>query len=155
MRTYYLCCTLLYRKPPFTFHKNPRSQATSNTFLIPEIIYDPSLILSPHVFLLGLIFADRAFAASKLTSPEQLSRLDIPPGLNKLRLPLRPSMDNVPVFRRLVKTLNGWKISRDLPLPYSTLLPWIKKLGVITGFRQIARPYTLRYAAGKAFDESG
>lgn len=37
--------------------------------LIPEIIYDPSLSFSPHVFLLGLFFADRAFAAYNLTSP--------------------------------------------------------------------------------------
>ncbi|KAJ9656079.1 hypothetical protein H2201_008651 [Coniosporium apollinis] len=138
----------------FEFTKEYLGIKDANTFPIPEIIYDPSLVLSPHVFLLGLIFADRAFAASKLTSPDQLSRLDIPPGLNELRLPLRSSMDNIPVFRRSVKALSGWKISRDLPLPYSTLLPWMKKLGVITGFRQIARPYTLRYAAGKAFDES-
>jgi hypothetical protein len=127
----------------------------SNTFPIPEIIYDPSLILSPHVFLLGLIFADQAFAASRLISPEQLSRLTIPLGRNELPLPLRSTMDNIPVFRKAIKTLHGWEISPDQPLPYSTIAPWMKKLGAITGFRQIARPYTLRYGAGKAFDNSG
>ena len=45
------------------------SQEASNTFPIPEIIYDPSLILSPYVFPLGLIFANYAFATSSLTLP--------------------------------------------------------------------------------------
>ncbi|KAH8671753.1 hypothetical protein BGZ60DRAFT_405857 [Tricladium varicosporioides] len=37
-------------------------------FVLPEIIFDPSLILSLYVFLLGLIFADSAFAAPNLKS---------------------------------------------------------------------------------------
>lgn len=36
---------------------------TSNTFPIPEVIFDPSLVLSPHVTLLCLLLADGAFAA--------------------------------------------------------------------------------------------
>jgi hypothetical protein len=80
------------------------------------------LILSPHVFLLGLIFADRAFAASNLKSAEQLSGLDIRPGYEQLLLLLKPSMANIPVFRKSIKTLYGWEISLDEPLPYSTLL---------------------------------
>ena len=93
----------------------------SNTFPIPEIIYDPSLILSPHAFLLGLIFADQAFKAPNLTSPEQLGRLYVEPGRNELRLPLRSDMDNIPVFRKAVKTLHGWEISPNLQLLYSTV----------------------------------
>jgi hypothetical protein len=78
-----------------------------NTFPIPEIIFDPSLILSPHVFLLGLIFADKAFAAPNLTTAEQLSGLDIRPGYEQLPLLLKPSMANVPVFCKSIKTLYG------------------------------------------------
>lgn len=48
-------------------------------FVLPEIIFDPSLILSPHVFFLGLVFADEAFAAPNLRSAAQLSELDIRP----------------------------------------------------------------------------
>jgi hypothetical protein len=44
-------------------------------------------------------------------------------------------------------------MSRHQVLPYSTLAPWMKTLGAMTGFRQIARPYTLRYGKGKAFDK--
>ncbi|EGE05594.1 hypothetical protein TEQG_04603 [Trichophyton equinum CBS 127.97] len=32
------------------------------TFVIPEIIFDPSLILSPYIILLSLLFTDRAFS---------------------------------------------------------------------------------------------
>ena len=92
--------------------------------------------------------------APNLTSPEQLSKLDIPPGCNALPLPLDPRMDDVYVFRQSVRTLTGWEISPDLPLQYSTLSPWIKTLGEITGFLQVARPYCLQYGAGKAFDEN-
>jgi len=130
-------------------------QRTSNTFPIPEIIFDPSLILSPHVFLLGLLFADQAFRAPNLTSAEQLTKLYIEPGRNELPLPLHPDLDNIPVFRRSIKAFHGYEVSPDQPLQYSTLLPWIKDLGTITGFRQVARPYSLRYGAGKAFDENG
>ena len=106
----------------------------SNTFPIPEIIYDPSLILSPHTFLLGLIFADRAFKAPNLTSPEQLGRLFVEPSRNELQLPLRSDMDNIPIFQKAVKTLHGWEISLNLQLPYSTVALWMKKLGAIIGF---------------------
>ena len=59
-----------------------------NTIPFPEIIYDETLLFSPHVFLLGLLFCDRAFAAYNLTSLEELSRLTIPPGRNELSLRL-------------------------------------------------------------------
>jgi hypothetical protein len=32
-----------------------------NTFPIPEIVFDPTLVLSPHVFLLGMLFRIQAF----------------------------------------------------------------------------------------------
>ncbi len=74
------CCSIL--------HKKQFSRRIRNTFPIPEIIFDPSSILRPHVFLLGLIFADRAFLAPNLTSPKQHSKLNIEPRCNALPLPL-------------------------------------------------------------------
>ncbi|KAF2802862.1 uncharacterized protein BDZ99DRAFT_491913 [Mytilinidion resinicola] len=115
----------------FEFTKEFLGIKDMNTFPLPEIIYDKSLIFSPH-----------AFAAYNLTSPEELSRLFIPPGRNKLPLRLNQELDDIPVFRKA-------------PLPYNTLLPWIKALGKITGFAQVARSYSLRYAGGKAFNEDG
>ncbi|KAK0105954.1 hypothetical protein ONS95_004465 [Cadophora gregata] len=124
----------------------------ANTFVLPEIIFDPSLILSPHVALLGLIFADNAFLAPSLTSAEKISKLDIPLSYKQLPLRLKPKMANIPVLRKFIKTPYSWEISPDQPLPYTTLLKWMKRLGVLTGFPQITRPYCLRYGAGNAFN---
>ncbi|OXV06585.1 hypothetical protein Egran_05647 [Elaphomyces granulatus] len=89
--------------------------------------FDPSLVLSPHVFLLGLLFADRAFRRVEgeevLVSAEQLLHLNIRPECNELRLLLDPTLDDFPVFRQSVSTLQGTAISADKTLPYATLLP--------------------------------
>jgi hypothetical protein len=85
----------------------------------------------------------------------QLPRLQILNKYNKLRLQLDPKLDDVPVFRMSEQTLQGIGISPNQPLPYSTLEPWVKKIGAIIGFRQITCPYSLRYAAGTALDSSG
>lgn len=53
------------------------------------------------------------------------------------------------------RTLQGISISPDKPLPYTTIEPWVKKTGVITGFPQVTRPYSSRYGAGAALDSSG
>ncbi|KAF1809568.1 C2H2 finger domain protein [Eremomyces bilateralis CBS 781.70] len=139
----------------FEFTKSFLGIKDINTFPIPEIIYDPSLIYSPHVLLLGLIFDDQAFAAPSLTSPDQLSMLDIEPGQNQLLLPLRSDLDDVPIFRKAIKTPEGWEISKDEPLEYSTIRYAMKRVGELTGFKLLLRPYALRYGAGKAFNENG
>lgn len=116
-------------------------------------------MLSPHVFLLGLLFADRAFdrvgGEEVLVSASQLPQIRIREECNELKLQLDSTMDDVPVFRMSERTLNGIGISPARPLPYSTLEPWVKKIGVITGIRQVTRPYSLRYGAGTALDSSG
>jgi hypothetical protein len=59
-----------------------------NTFPLPKVMYNETLLFSPHVFLLSLLFCDQAFAAYNLISLEELSRLTIPLGRNKLLLRL-------------------------------------------------------------------
>ncbi|KAF1966830.1 hypothetical protein BU23DRAFT_584167 [Bimuria novae-zelandiae CBS 107.79] len=95
-------------KLTFEFTKEFLRIKDMNTFPIPEIIYNETLTFSPHVFLLGMLFHDRAFAAYNLTSPEELSRLSILLERNKLLL----------------------------------------------RFAQVTRPYSLRYAGGKAFNKN-
>jgi hypothetical protein len=112
-----------------------------NTFPIPDVIFDPSLVLSLQVALLGLLLADRAFLGPSLTSAEGFSQLDIRPGCNQLPLDLRPELADTPVFRKSYSMPYMWEISPVKPLPYSTLLPCIEDLGVLAGFKQITRPY--------------
>ncbi|PMD28800.1 hypothetical protein L207DRAFT_446580, partial [Hyaloscypha variabilis F] len=54
-------------------------QFLSIKFVLLKIIFDPSLILNPHVFLLSFIFANKAFTALNLKFASQLSGLDIRP----------------------------------------------------------------------------
>jgi hypothetical protein len=51
-------------------------------------MFNKTLFFSLYVFLLGLLFCDWAFAAYNLTPLEQLSRLIIPLGCDKLLLRL-------------------------------------------------------------------
>ncbi|KAF2263259.1 hypothetical protein CC78DRAFT_554127 [Lojkania enalia] len=139
----------------FEFTKQFLGIKDMNTFPLPEIIYDESLAFSPQVFLLRMLFYDRAFAAYNLTTLEELSRLYIPPKRNELPLRLNRDLDDIPVFRKAIRTPSGWEISKHEPLPYSTLLPAIKALGQLTNFKQVTRPYSLCYAGGKAFNENG
>lgn len=101
-----------------------------------------------------MLFADKAFAAPSLTSPDKLSQLTIPSGLNQLPLPLRDELRDIPIFRDSTRNLYGHDVSHK-KLQYQTVYTWMTNLGRITGFQQVARPYTLRYGAGNAFDASG
>jgi len=71
-------------------HKEAR-----NTFPLPEIIFNPSPILSPHIALLDLIFANKVFLAPNLMSAEKISELDIRPGRQQLPLRLKPEKANM------------------------------------------------------------
>ncbi|KKZ67419.1 hypothetical protein EMCG_06914 [[Emmonsia] crescens] len=75
----------------------------SDTFTLSEIIYDPSLILSPHVFLLGMLFHFQAFKSPSLTSPERLYDLGVLEGLNQQKLPLRDDLRDKFLFCEAVR----------------------------------------------------
>ena len=111
-------------------------------------------MLSPHIFLLGLLFAHQAFDVPEFSSPDMIDRLEIWPGEQELPLPIKESMRNVPVFRRAVKTWTGWEMSPDQALSYGTMTGWIKRIGVLTGFFMVIA-YNLRYNAANEFDQSG
>lgn len=103
------------------------------------------------------MFADDVFPRLKGTpklTPEHLSQLDIRPGCNALELPLKADMADTYVFRQCTPNPTGWTIS-EKRLPDSTLRPHLKDIGEITGLKEVARPYCLRYGSGKAFDQDG
>lgn len=46
--------------------------------MIPEIMFDPSLLLSPHVFFLAILFRHRAFLSETLNdNPHMLSEFSL------------------------------------------------------------------------------
>ncbi|KJZ72256.1 hypothetical protein HIM_08398 [Hirsutella minnesotensis 3608] len=126
----------------------------AKTFPIPETLYDPSLLLNPHVFLLGILFRHKAFRAASLTSPAQLAKLDIHPGELELPLPLRDDIKETYIFRRAVKTFTGVKLSSNEPISYQMMAQWIKRIGEILGLEYSTIPYNLRYNAANEFDRS-
>jgi len=98
---------------------------------------------------------DRAcIAASSLTSPEQLFRLRIAPGLKQLRLPLKEEMAERPLFRRCKHTAKGVQMSEEAALADTTLRPQMTNLGSITGMELPTGPYTFRRGNGQALDNS-
>lgn len=125
-----------------------------NEFGIPDVPNEPCLLLCPHISILALLFADQAFAAPGLTSPEQLFRLRIPPGQKQLPVPLKEELAETFLFRRCRSTVYGVRISDDEALTYCTLLSQMTNLGKITGMDLPTGPYACRRGNGQALDNS-
>ena len=70
----------------------------SNKFKIPEIIYNPTLVLSPYTFLLGILFKVQAFKSPSIVFPEKLYSLNVLNRLNKQQLPLKDKLSDDFVF---------------------------------------------------------
>jgi Protein of unknown function (DUF3435) len=121
---------------------------------VPEGIFDRSLLLSPHVFLLGILFRHKAFLAPDLTFPEELEKLNIMPGENELPLPLRSELDDVWIFRKAIKILTDYEISANERITYGMMSSWIKAIGKILGIEYSVIPYSLRYLTGNKLDQS-
>ena len=71
--------TCWQRTPPKRFADEIMGR---NEFKIPEIIFDPTLVLSPHVCLLGMLFHINGFKSITTTgpvldSPERLYSLGV------------------------------------------------------------------------------
>ncbi|KAK1989918.1 C2H2 finger domain-containing protein, partial [Colletotrichum falcatum] len=144
---------LLIRFTP-EFTKKYLGAKAQNTYPIPETMFDPSLLLSPHVFLLGILFHHKAFRASSLTTPYQLKELDIHDGELELALPLREDLNNVYIFRRAILTNAGYVLSDNQPITAAVLGKWFQRIGELLGFEHPAIHYTLRYNAANVMDQS-
>ncbi|KAL2375912.1 hypothetical protein RJ035_008199 [Blastomyces gilchristii] len=113
----------IFLKPEFT--KRFLGNKALNEFKIPEIIFDPTLVLSPHICLLTMLFHLGGFKSISTTGPV----LDSAEKLYS------------------AKVLND---KRQQPL----LLKDELLDNEITGFEEVAHPYNLRYAGAKAFNNS-
>jgi len=130
------------------------NQRGRNEFGIPDVPNEPCLLLCPHITMLALLFADQAFAASSLTSPEQLFCLRIAPGQKQLPVPLKEEMAERPLFRRCKNAVRGVQISEEEALADTTLRRQMTDLGSITGMELPTGPYTFRRGNGQALDNS-
>ncbi|KAJ5283267.1 hypothetical protein N7505_001247 [Penicillium chrysogenum] len=148
---------VIYLRPEFT--KTFLGEKESNTFPIPEIIFDPTLVLSPHVFLLGILFRIGAFKSLSedgpvMDNPEKLYRLRVLHGLGEQELKLKDEILSQNVFCQALREPNGIRIALEERLTRGWLSYRMKRGGEITGFAEVAKPYCLRYGAAKAFNDS-
>jgi hypothetical protein len=81
--------------------------------------------------------------------------LAVSDGRNEQRIPLKPQKADDFIFCQTRKMFNHVEVMHQDRLPLSTLSPWLRIIGEITGFSQVVSGYALRYAGGKALDGSG
>ncbi|KAB8212991.1 hypothetical protein BDV33DRAFT_210635, partial [Aspergillus novoparasiticus] len=134
----------VYLTPEFT--KTFLGEKEPNTFPIPEIIFDPSLVLSPHVFLLGMLFRIKAFKSFStngpvLDCPENLYAVGVLGGLGQQELKLKDEILNQFVFCQAVCEADGFRIALEEQLTDGFLRYRMRRGGEITGFEQVTKPY--------------
>ncbi|EQL28673.1 hypothetical protein BDFG_08585 [Blastomyces dermatitidis ATCC 26199] len=100
----------IYLRPEFT--KSFLGEKESDTFPIPEIIFDPTLVLSPHVFLLGMLFRIGAFKSLSKDGPvtdcpEKLYSLRVLDGLGEQELKLKDELLDQHVFCQALREADG------------------------------------------------
>ncbi|EFW15377.1 conserved hypothetical protein [Coccidioides posadasii str. Silveira] len=147
----------IYLTPRFT--KTFLGEKEENTFPIPEIIFDLTLVLSPHVFLLGMLFRIQAFKnISKdglvLDCPKNLYNLGVLDGLGEQPLRLKDEILDHFVFCQGMRQSDGLRIALEERLMEGALQYQMKQGGEITGFEQVTKLYGLRYGTAKAFNDS-
>ena len=99
------------------------------------------------------MFTDNVFSIPDLT-PERLFQLEIRPECNSLEISIKKEMTESCIFRRCEPAATKPIIINDR-LPYSTIKAHMKDVGKITGFKNVSRPYCLRYGATNSFEKDG
>ncbi|GIJ89518.1 hypothetical protein Asppvi_008460 [Aspergillus pseudoviridinutans] len=147
----------IFLKPDFT--KKFLGKKAANEFKIPEIIFDPTLVLSPHVCLLSMLFHIKGFKTVSTTGPvldcaEKLYSLEVLDGKGQQELKLKDEILDKFVFCQVERQPTGYRIALEKRLTESTLRSRMRRAGEIIGFDQVTRPYLLRYAGAKEFNNS-
>jgi hypothetical protein len=102
--------------------------------------------------LLGLLFADKAFAVPDFT-PAELFELRVPPGKRELVIPIEESKADLPLFRGVERTVHGVRMSSK-SVTENWLRERLRPLGEVTSFDWIVKPYCFRQGHGEALDSS-
>ncbi|PGH03429.1 hypothetical protein AJ80_08677 [Polytolypa hystricis UAMH7299] len=142
-----------------TFTKRFLGDKAPNEFKIPEIIFDPTLVLSPHICLLTMLFHIGGFKSISTTGPvldsaEKLYSARVLEGRGQQPLLLKDELQDKFVFCQTEPTPTGFKVCLERKMTTSVVTSRMRRAGEITGFEQVAHPYNLRYAGAKAFNNS-
>jgi len=103
--------------------------------------------------ILGLAFADRAFASPWIQDPEDLWSVKIPKRLQSVPIAWAPQWLNVAPFRRAVRDSTG-KIatSPTLAAQFNQMATWNRRLGKSFGMEEPLEFKILRRTAAAALD---
>ena len=112
-------------------------------------------MLSPHTFLLGILFHDDAFRAPGIKSMEDLRRLWVAGGRQQMEVPLKREKAKHYVFCKVKSVRGKIQIHRDQPILQSTLSRQLKIFGEIAGFKWSLFTHRFRYGGGTILNESG
>lgn len=131
------------------------SHNSRNIFIIPEVIYDTSLFLSPHVFLLAILFSRRAFRLEEFNDngPEMLETMAVLEDEKSMPIPLKKELYDDYLFRGVAQGINGYSLF-DKRVTYHTVHKALQRVGRSCGCEEGTTSYTLRYMAGSNMNES-
>ncbi|KAK2739873.1 hypothetical protein FQN57_006449 [Myotisia sp. PD_48] len=116
----------------------------SKNFQVPEILYDPSFILSPHVLLIGMLIDVGAFQTPGITSAEEFYKIEVLDGLNEQKMLLRDDLAEKYIFCESEIIGGVAQLCLDRPLSGSSLRYRMRKGGQIWGSEKVTKPYVLR-----------
>ncbi|KAI9763720.1 MAG: hypothetical protein M1839_006318 [Geoglossum umbratile] len=131
--------------------KGKRNKGSPPKFVFHE--RDDNLAFCPILHVLGLAFADDAFASEWINCPEDLQTFQVPSHLQSLPLQWKESMLEIPVFRRAVSEGGQVITSPTKALQYATIANQNLRLGKSTGFKDPFRFYCLRRGAANAINK--
>jgi hypothetical protein len=90
-----------------------------------------------------------------LDCPKKLYSLGVLDGKGQQELKLKDEILDKYVFCQVERQPTGYRIALEKRLTESALRSRMRRAGEITGFDQVTRPYLLRYAGAKEFNNSG
>ncbi|EFW15762.1 conserved hypothetical protein [Coccidioides posadasii str. Silveira] len=130
-----------------------------NEFKIPEIIFDSTLVLSPHVTLLTMLFHIKGFKLILTTGlvldlAEKLYSVNMLEGKGEQWLLLKNELLDKFVFCQTEPTPTGYQICLELMLTAAMVRSCMHRAGEITGFEVVAHLYNLQYTGAKTFNNS-
>lgn len=104
-------------------------------------------------FILGLAFADQAFASTRIREPIDIWNIKIPERLLSVPIEWRPEWEPVPLLRRTFRTSSeGARTSPTLAAQFSQMAKWNIRLGKSFGMQEDFQYRMLRRGAGNAIN---
>ncbi|PGG96108.1 hypothetical protein AJ80_09871 [Polytolypa hystricis UAMH7299] len=130
------------------------SDKDKNTFWLSEIIYNLTLVLSPYIFLLKLLFHAKAFKSPYIQCPEDLYNLGILEDFNEQKISLQDELAEKFLFCQAVCNGEGIQVVYEIKATTASLQNRMKKCSEITGFEYPVGLYNIQRSTGKGWNKS-